>query len=191
MTEHELDRIVASVRAGPEHEGLYRDLIRRSGIAISPAESWVLWHVGAHGPISADALAARLGLDPTALAERFEVLGRHGYVQPDGQGLPDLTSKGRHALVGLVKAGQEQIAQLIRGREPGNERERARVVRRLTHAALTTMPAPSRTTSASSGIAAGRGSSRGNRHNGVRRRGQRIESAASSSSSTYLDAPRA
>jgi len=29
--------------------------------AISAAESWVLWHLGARGPISAQALAARLG----------------------------------------------------------------------------------------------------------------------------------
>ena len=185
MTQHDLDRIVASVREGPEHAGLYRDLIRRSGITISPAESWVLWHVGARGPISAAALAAKLGLDPTGLDDLFEALGRRGYVQPDAQGLPDLTSKGRHALVELVKVGQEEIAQLIRGREPGDEGGRARVVRRLTHAALMTMPGPSPATSGSS--ATGRGSSRGQRGGGGRRRG--CESSQPLSALTSLRTP--
>src|SRR4051794_35535981 len=83
MAQHELDRLVASLRDGPQHERLYRDLIRRSGIAISPAESWVLWHVAAHGPITASALAARLGLDSTGLSALFEALGRRGYLRRD------------------------------------------------------------------------------------------------------------
>jgi DNA-binding MarR family transcriptional regulator len=149
----ELDHIVGSVTQGPGHARLYRDLIRRSGIAISPAESWVLWHVGAHGPITVDALAARLGLGRAGLEELFEALGRRGYVQPDPQGLPDLTSQGRHALVALVKAGHEEIARLLRDREPEDDKERTRIVRRLTRAALMTMPSTSpsaRTRSATS-----------------------------------------
>jgi DNA-binding MarR family transcriptional regulator len=171
MTQHELDRIVASVAQGPGHERLYRDLIRRSGVAISAAESWVLWYVAARGPISLAALAARLELDPTGLGGLFGALGRRGYVQPDPQGLPDLTSNGRHALVALVKAGQE-VARLIRGREPGDEGERTRVVRRLTHAALMTMPGLSLTIPDSSGTTTCRGSARGHRGDGRPRDGE-------------------
>ena len=137
---HEIEQIVASVRDGPVHAGLYRDLIRRSRVPITPAESWVLWHAAARGPITVDALAARLGRDPIELSELFASLGRRGYVQPDAQGLPDLTAKGRHALVTLIKAGQEEVARLIRDREPADESERTRVARRLTNAALVTMP---------------------------------------------------
>jgi Mn-dependent DtxR family transcriptional regulator len=79
-------------------ERLHREPNRRS-----PAESWVLWQMAAHGPISATALARRLDLDPTVLAERFQALGRSGYVQPDPQGLPDLTAEGRRAVVALVR----------------------------------------------------------------------------------------
>ena len=46
--------------AGPEHERIYANLIGRSGVAISAGESWVLWHVGALGPITAQGLAAEL-----------------------------------------------------------------------------------------------------------------------------------
>jgi DNA-binding MarR family transcriptional regulator len=141
MAQHDIDRVVAAVREGPAHAGLYRDLVRRSRVAISPAESWVLWHAGARGPISADALAAKLGLDPIELRELFDALSRRGYLRPDAQGLPDLTAKGRDALVTLIKAGQAEVARLIRGREPADESEHTRALRRLTHAALMTMPA--------------------------------------------------
>jgi DNA-binding MarR family transcriptional regulator len=103
MTRAERDRTVAH---GPGHGRLDREAIRRSGAAISTAESWVLWHLAAHGPITATALAERLELDPTVLAERFAALGRRGYVQPDRQGLPDLTPNGRRAVVALARAGQ-------------------------------------------------------------------------------------
>jgi Mn-dependent DtxR family transcriptional regulator len=72
---------------------------------ISPAERWALWHVAARGPITASALAARLGVDPAGLSVLFEALGRRGYVRPDPQGVPDLTSKGRKTFVARVKAG--------------------------------------------------------------------------------------
>ena len=139
-TDRDLDQLEASVAQGPGQVQLYRNLIRRSGVAITAAESWVLWHLGARGPISVGALARRLDVEPAGLGELFEALGRRGYVQLDRQGVPDLTSKGRRALVALVRAGQERIARLIRGREPADTRERTRVLRRLTHGALKSMP---------------------------------------------------
>ena len=141
MTQPQFERIVTAVTQGPEHERLYRDLIRRAGVAISAAESWVLWHVAARGPISAGALAARLELDPTVLGELFRALRRRKYLQTDPQGLPDLTAKGRHAVVALIKAGQDEVARLIRDLEPAGWQGRTRAMRRLTRAGLTTMPA--------------------------------------------------
>jgi DNA-binding MarR family transcriptional regulator len=126
---------------GAEHERLYRELIRRAGVAISSAESWVLWHVAARGPISAGALAARLELDPTVLSQPFEALRRRRYLETDPHGLPDLTAKGRHALVALIRAGQDEVSRLIGGREPAGRQGRTRAMHRLTRAALTTMPA--------------------------------------------------
>jgi hypothetical protein len=66
-------------------------------------ESRVLWHMGAHGPITAAALAARLRVEPARLRAVLERLGRRGYVRPDRYGVPDLTATGREALVKLVK----------------------------------------------------------------------------------------
>jgi hypothetical protein len=130
----------AKIREGTAHAGLYRDLVRRSRVAISPAESWVLWHAGARGPITAEALAAKLGLDPIELRELFDALSRRGYMRPDAQGVPDLTAKGRDALVTLIKAGHAEVARLIRGREPADETAQIRALLRLTHASLMTMP---------------------------------------------------
>ena len=63
MTEREIQRLIVSLTAGPEHERLYAALIRRAGVAISPAESWALWYVAAYGPIDTPRLTARLNLD--------------------------------------------------------------------------------------------------------------------------------
>jgi DNA-binding MarR family transcriptional regulator len=141
MTQREPDRIVTSMSQGPEQRRLYRNLIRRSGVAVSPAESWALWHLGARGPITAPALAGRLNVHPAGLGDLFEALGRRGYVQPDRQGVPSLTSKGRHALVALIRAGQDELSRLIHGAEPADQSKRAQLLRRLTRAALKTMPA--------------------------------------------------
>jgi hypothetical protein len=74
------------------------------------AESRLLWQMGALGPITPDALAARLGLDPFAVGAQFDALVRRGHVRLDRQGVPDLTASGRHALVALVRAGLEERA---------------------------------------------------------------------------------
>jgi len=138
MTQLAPDALGASISREPEHGRVHRDLIRRSGIAISAAESWVLWHMAAHGPITADALAAKLDLEPARLGAIVEALGRRGYVGPDAQGVPDLTAKGRCALVVLVRAGQEDLARLRRART-GMRRAWADSCR-LTRPALATVP---------------------------------------------------
>jgi len=140
ITEEELERLVDSVAAGPEHERIYADLIGRSGVAISATESWALWHLGALGPITAHRLAAELHVARELMGNMITALGRLGYVRPDTQDRLDLTRSGRHALVQLIEAGQAEIALLLRGREPRNERDRARVLGRLTKTVLMTMP---------------------------------------------------
>jgi hypothetical protein len=79
--------------------------------AMSPAERWALWHLAARGLITATALAGRLGVDLAGLRVLFEALGRRGYVRPDAQGVPDLTSSGRRALVARVADGERDLAR--------------------------------------------------------------------------------
>ena len=124
-------------------ERLYRDTISRSGIAISPPESWALWQMAAHGPITAPALAIRLEVDQTRMRSLFSALERRGLVELNSQGVPTLTRRGRRTFVALVRAGQEETGRLVRGRVR-DERERAQAMRRLTRAALRRVPgAPS------------------------------------------------
>ena len=144
MSERDLQRIIASVQDGPEHERLYSALIRRSGVAISPGESWALWHVAAYGPIHPGRLAERLHVDAGCARDLFEALGRRGYLEPDAQGVMDLSPEGRDAFMALVTAGQKETALLIRGHELADDTERAQVLARLTEAALATMPADAR-----------------------------------------------
>src|SRR4051794_40829757 len=113
MTEGEIQRLIVSLTAGPEHERLYAALIRRAGVAISPAESWALWHVAAYGPIDTARLTARLNLDAGRARDLIEALGRRGYVHAGAKDATELTPEGRHAIVALVTAGHEEIALLI------------------------------------------------------------------------------
>jgi DNA-binding MarR family transcriptional regulator len=124
-----------------ENERFYPDVIRRSGVAISAAEVWAMWHLAAHGPITARALAARLHVDPAAVSALFEALCQRAYVQPDRQGVPDVTESGRRTFVALVKAGHEEIVRLIDDCEPASGRADTRVLRRPVRTALTAMPA--------------------------------------------------
>jgi hypothetical protein len=112
-----------------EPERLYRVMIRRSGVAISPPESWALWQIAAHGPITAPALAGAL----------LSALERRGYVGLDPQGVPALTRHGRRAFVALVRAGQEETGRLVRD-WVRDERDRSEAMRRLTRAALRRVP---------------------------------------------------
>ena len=83
-------------------------------------------------------MAARLEVEPSGLRATVEALGSRGYVRPDRYGVPDLTATGRRALVSLARAGRHEVARLLR--QPGGERERGRVMRHLTSAALREMP---------------------------------------------------
>jgi hypothetical protein len=90
-------------------------------------------------PRSIPRLAARLNLDAGRADDLFDPLRQLGYVHDDAQGAMDLTPDGRHAIVALVKARQEEIALLIRGREPTDQTERAQLLARLTKTALAAM----------------------------------------------------
>jgi Mn-dependent DtxR family transcriptional regulator len=72
--------------------------------ALSSAERSALWQLAARGPITVGALAARLGVDRGRLGAHFGALRRRGYVRPDPQGVPDLTARGRRAVVALARA---------------------------------------------------------------------------------------
>ncbi len=76
---------------------------------MTAEEIWALWHLGARGPITARALAGRSRVDPAGPEEGFEALAQRGYVQADPQGVPDLTARGRRALVPLARAGAHSL----------------------------------------------------------------------------------
>jgi DNA-binding MarR family transcriptional regulator len=139
FSEPELQHLVETVTADPAHARIYEDLIRGSGISITPAQGWVLWCIGMHGPATAEVITAKVHVTPDRLGDLLAVLSQLGYLDRDGQGLLDLTGSGRGALVDLIAASQERLAQLLVGHECG-DRERAQVLGRLTRAVLTTMP---------------------------------------------------
>lgn len=85
---------------------------------LGSTESWVLWHIGAHGPIATAALAARLKVEPARLGGVLKSLGRRGYVRPDRYGVPDLTATGRAALVKLVKRAHANAGPVRPGPPP-------------------------------------------------------------------------
>ena len=88
MPAAQLDPHIASPARGRQQERLYRNLIRRSGVDVSPAESWVMWHLGARGPHTSAALAVKLGVDRGSLERLYQTLERRGYGNPTTAACP-------------------------------------------------------------------------------------------------------
>jgi DNA-binding MarR family transcriptional regulator len=143
-SERELERIVSSLLQQPERERVYGELVRRSGLDVDPAEGWVLGRVAEHGPITARALAADLGLPDGRLDEPVEALRRHEYLEANGD-LLALSEQGRAAREQLAVAGREQLCILLEGWRPEEDEDLAPVLRRLARALVAEMPlAPGR-----------------------------------------------
>jgi hypothetical protein len=139
FSEPELQHLVEMVTVDPEHARIYEDLIRKSGVPITPAQSWVVWCIGMHGPASADVMTAKVHVTLDRVADSLAALSQLGYLRRDARGLLDLTRSGRGALVKLIAASQERLSQLLAGHDC-DERERTQILGRLTHAVLMTMP---------------------------------------------------
>jgi MFS family permease/DNA-binding MarR family transcriptional regulator len=141
-SERELERILGSLLQHEERRRIYEELIRRSGVAIEPGESWVLGRLSERPPISADALARELDVPRDDIRAGVAALTARAFVQAAGAGRVELSAGGRQALDRLVAARREQLCSLLDGWAPHEDDELAPVLDRLARALVAEMPRP-------------------------------------------------
>ena len=138
-SERELERIVSSIVRGDTRTRIYRQLIARAGVEISPAETWLLGRLRERVPTTVAALAGELDVP----AERVEALAgelfRRGLLA-DGTGSLDLTDDGRAAVGRLVEAGRTELAGLLESWQRPDDQELAPVLRRLAASLVAEIP---------------------------------------------------
>jgi DNA-binding MarR family transcriptional regulator len=141
-SERELERILGSLMQREGRRRTYEELIRHSGVELTPEDSWVLGRLGERRPISASALARALDVPVTQLRPPIAELERQAYVRAlDGDEL-DLSDGGRAALDTLIAAGRAHLCDLLDGWEPERDEELGAALDRLARALVAEMPAP-------------------------------------------------
>ena len=139
-SEHELERIVSSLLSPAARLQVYQRLIARSGVAVEPAEAWLLGRLRERGMVDAGALADELGVPRERLALLAAGLARRGLVEGDGSGSLALAGEGQAAVAQLVDAGRAELAQLLGRWRPRDGEEVAPVLRRLADSLVAEIP---------------------------------------------------
>jgi len=139
-SERELERIVGNLMRREERRRVYEELISRSGIAIDPADSWVLGRIAERQPVVPAALADELGVSSAEVEQRVGSLRRQGFVQADGADAVELSPGGRAALDQLLAARHEQLQRLLDGWDT-NDAELSAALERLARALTLEIPA--------------------------------------------------
>jgi DNA-binding MarR family transcriptional regulator len=139
-SERELERIVSSIVRGDERMRIYGEAIARSGVEITPAEAWLLGRLRERPPAAVGALAEELDVAPDRVARVAAGLQRRGLATSDGDGLVELSAKGRAAHLRLVEAGRAELCALLDGWHADEDEDLAPVVRRLAASLVAEMP---------------------------------------------------
>ena len=119
-TEAELTRALSVLARRENITGVYEDLAIRAGLALSPADCWLLLRLHDHTPLSATALAERLQLPASVLDPHLQRLAEQGDVAVT-DGRLELTTDGRAAAERLVDSRTAQLARML-GDVPADER---------------------------------------------------------------------
>ncbi|MGN6430331.1 MAG: MFS transporter [Gaiellaceae bacterium] len=134
----ELERILSSIVRGDMRTRIYRRLVARAGLDLSPPETWLLGRLRENTP----AFIATLAHDFAVSAERVAALAgrleRRGLIS-NGAGPIDLTDRGREALAKLVDAGRAELTALCEHWHP-DEDDLAPVLRRLADSLVADIP---------------------------------------------------
>jgi EmrB/QacA subfamily drug resistance transporter len=140
----ELERALTVLAGRDERRGVYERLAEHAGLEIDPQETWVVLRLGERAPISENALAAQLALDPAAIAPPLRALEARALVRADGSGTIVLTADGRAVHARLVDASRERLESLLDGWEPEHHPEVRRMADRLAESLVADIPAPAR-----------------------------------------------
>jgi hypothetical protein len=142
-SDRELERIVSSVARGDERTRIYRQLIARSGVEITPGETWLLARLRDRAPLTAAVLADGLRVPEERVADLADGLHRRGLLRDDGDSL-ELSDDGRAAVNLLVEAGRAELLELLESWKCHDDQELAPVLRRLAASLVAEIPEDTR-----------------------------------------------
>ena len=135
----ELERILSSIVRGDMRTRIYRRLVARAGLDLSPPETWLLGRLRENTPAFIDRLAHDFAVSAERVAALAGRLERRGLVS-NGAGPIDLTERGREALSKLVDAGRAELTALCEHWERPDGDDLAPVLRRLADSLVADIP---------------------------------------------------
>ncbi len=142
-SDRELERIVSSVARGDERTRIYRQLIARSGVEITPGETWLLARLRDRAPVTAAALADGLEVPEARVADLAGELRHRGLLAGDADSL-ELSRAGRAAGNLLVEAGRAELLELLENWKCHDDQELGPVLRRLAASLVAEIPEDTR-----------------------------------------------
>jgi EmrB/QacA subfamily drug resistance transporter len=136
-SDHELERIISSIATGRARMEIYQRIVADSGLALTPAEAWLIGRLATVGTLDhrpAEAAA------PEEVATLTAKLLERGYLTYDSRHERlELSAQGREAHAKLADAGRAELTRLIADAHPRNEDANA-VLRRVAVSLLADIP---------------------------------------------------
>jgi EmrB/QacA subfamily drug resistance transporter len=136
-SDRELERIIGSLATGRRRTEIYERIVAESGVALTPAEAWLLGRLATRGAL--EHLQSKATTPEEVAALTADLLHR-GYLAIDpGSGGLGLTAQGEEAEAALVEAGRAVLTSIAADINPPEEQV-ADILRRLAISLLAEVP---------------------------------------------------
>ncbi len=124
------------MRTGASSTGL---LAARAGVDLEPRAVWLLYRLADREATSAEAVSARLKVDPAVLRQGVDSLVSSGMVERvvrDGSTSVVVTPEGEEAIEKLTIARRQSLTEVLEGWDPEDHPEVVEMIRHLAQALL-------------------------------------------------------
>lgn len=136
----EMERALEVLADRENRHQLYLTLTDLAGLELPPAATWLLYRLSDTPDTNTNELAERLAVDPGRLADGLNRLADRGLVQAtpigDRESRVQLTKAGTEAIVRLLDARREALAEFVRGWSLEENPELRTLVERLSRQLL-------------------------------------------------------
>jgi MFS family permease len=136
-SDHELERIISAIAAGPMRTDIYRRIVVTSGLDLTPAQAWLLGRIATEGRI--EGLGAPRAAPEEVALLTAQVIER-GYLTVDlERDRIELSDTGSGVYEKLVEAGRAELMHLVADTQaPDGEIDD--ILRRIAASLLADMP---------------------------------------------------
>jgi hypothetical protein len=137
-SDHELERIISGIAAGPMRTDIYRRIVATSGLDLTPEQVWLLGRIATAGRI--EGLGPPRSASPEEVALLTATVLQRGYLTVELEGdRIELSETGLGVYEKLVEAGRAELMRLVADtRAPDDEIDE--MLRRLAASLLADMP---------------------------------------------------